>query len=186
MQADHASPPPEPDHPVWHRLLAAPIGSDPAAFAARLAREQGWSAAFAARAIADYRRFCFLCVTGDAELTPSEAIDQVWHLHLIDTRDYWQRFCPDVLGRDLHHIPGRGTPADRDRFWRQYADALRAFEATFGPPAADLWPAARERFGPQRPHSIPPGRRPAWLPAIPLILGPLALLAAVLVMGVAR
>lgn len=179
MQADPASPPPEPDHPVWHRLSIAPIGADPSAFAARLAREQGWSAAFTERAIADYRRFCFLAVTGDRELTPSDTIDQVWHLHLIDTRDYWQRFCPDVLGQDLHHIPGHGTAADRDRFWRQYADTLRAFEAAFGPPAADLWPPARQRFA-----RAP--RRPARPPAIPLILGPLALVTAALYMGVLR
>ncbi|MGO4779466.1 NUDIX domain-containing protein, partial [Lysobacter sp. 2RAB21] len=56
-------------------------------------------------ALEEYRRFCFLAVVATHTVTPSETIDKVWHAHMTDTRDYWLRFCPQVLKRDLHHTP---------------------------------------------------------------------------------
>jgi len=90
-------------HPLWQRLQLYQIGPSDAAlpFVQRLARENGWSAAHAARVIEEYRRFCFLAVTAGHPVTPSDAVDQVWHLHLTYSRDYWERFCPDVLGQPL-------------------------------------------------------------------------------------
>src|SRR5438309_235996 len=91
-------PPSFPDQPVWASLSHYVIGpSDTAlSFAARLARENGWSASYAARVIDEYKCFCFLAVTGDQEVTPSDAVDQAWHLHLTYSRDYWERFCPPI------------------------------------------------------------------------------------------
>ncbi|MBX9815572.1 MAG: hypothetical protein A4S12_02445 [Proteobacteria bacterium SG_bin5] len=137
------------DHPVWRALQNYQIGPDDAAlsFAARLARENGWRPAFAARVIEEYKRFCFLAVTSGHELTPSDAVDQAWHLHLTYTRDYWERFCPQILGRPLHHGPTAGGSDERHRFFRQYADTLAAYEAAFGTlPPYDIWPSARRRL----------------------------------------
>lgn len=135
------------DHPIWSELSRSRFGPDDAAlpFATRLARENGWSTAHADRVIEEYRRFCFLAVTSGQELTPSDAVDQAWHLHLIYTRDYWERFCPDVLGKALHHGPTSGGPVERDRYFHQYAATLKLYEAWFGTPPADLWPDARRR-----------------------------------------
>lgn len=137
------------DHPVWQALSHYIIGPQDAAFgfADRLARENGWKPAFAARVIEEYKRFCFLAVTVGRELTPSDAVDQAWHLHLTYTRDYWERFCPQVLGRALHHGPTAGGAAEGHRFFSQYADTLAAYEAAFGTlPPADIWPNARRRL----------------------------------------
>ena len=131
------------------RLEGYAIGPDDAdfTFAARLARENGWDLPTAERAIVEYKRFCYLAMTAGHAVTPSDAVDQVWHLHLTFTRDYWQRFCPEVLGRPLHHGPTRGGPAERMRFYDQYAATLKSYEAAFGElPPSDLWPAARQRF----------------------------------------
>ena len=119
------------DHPVWAALSAYRIGPDDAAlpFAARLARENGWTTAHAERVIEEYHRFCFLAVTAAHPVTPSDAVDQAWHLHLTYTRDYWERFCPDVLGRPLHHGPTAGGAAEGHRFFAQYADTLASYEA---------------------------------------------------------
>jgi hypothetical protein len=96
-----------PAHPVWAALFHYSIGPEDAAlhFPDRLARENGWSRTKADRVIGEYKRFCFLAATAGHEVTPSDAVDQAWHLHLTYTRDYWERFCPDVLGRPLHHNP---------------------------------------------------------------------------------
>lgn len=137
------------DNPLWHRIAAHTIGPPdaPLTFAARLARENRWQAAHAERVIGEYRRFCYLAVTVGEEMTPSDAVDQAWHLHLTYSRDYWQVFCPKVLGADLHHGPTRGGGQERDRFYRQYAATLAAYEAAFGEaPPGDIWPAAHRRF----------------------------------------
>lgn len=138
-----------PDHPIWVALARYTIGPEDAAlsFAGRLARENGWSAAQAARVIEEYRRFCFLAATQGHEATPSDAVDQAWHLHLTYSRDYWERFCPDVLGRPLHHGPTAGGAEARMRYFEQYAETLKSYERVFGaPPPADLWPDAARRL----------------------------------------
>jgi hypothetical protein len=136
------------DHPVWTALSCYTIGPDDAelSFAQRLARENGWSLAEADRVIGEYKRFCFLAATMDHPVTPSDQVDQAWHLHLTYTRDYWERFCPQVLGRPLHHGPTAGGREEGHRYFTQYADTLRSYERVFGTPPADLWPDAGRRL----------------------------------------
>ena len=88
-----------PDDSLWQRIAAHHIGPPDAAlsFARRLARENRWSLAYAERVIEEYRRFCYLAMTAGHEVTPSDQVDQAWHLHLTYSRDYWERFCPEVL-----------------------------------------------------------------------------------------
>lgn len=138
-----------PHDELWHRIAAHDIGPPDASlsFADRLARENRWSLAHAEAVIGEYKRFCYLALTAGQEVTPSDAVDQAWHLHLTYSRDYWQSFCPHVLQADLHHGPTKGGEAERDRFYHQYAVTLAAYEAAFGttPPTA-IWPAAYRRF----------------------------------------
>jgi len=138
-----------PDHPVWAALSPYIIGPQDAAlpFAERLARDNGWTGAHAQRVIEEYKRFCFLAATVDHQVTPSDAVDQAWHLHLTYSRDYWERFCPEVLGRPLHHGPTAGGGAEQHRYFEQYAETLKSYEQAFGaPPPADLWPSAARRL----------------------------------------
>ena len=135
--------------PMWRAIAAYPIGpaTAPLSFASRLARDNGWSPAYTARVIEEYRRFCFLAVCSGHPVTPSDAVDQAWHLHLTYTRDYWERFCPEVLGRPLHHGPTMGGPDEQHRYFQQYAATLHSYERIFGhasPPA--IWPSAAKRL----------------------------------------
>src|SRR5579871_2108820 len=84
-------------------------------FAARLARENGWSRSYAERVIEEYKRFVFLAVTGIAPVCPSEDVDAAWHMHLTYTRSYWKQFCGEVLGHPLHHEPTRGGPTEAEK-----------------------------------------------------------------------
>ena len=115
-------------HPVWTALSHYTIGPEDAelSFAARLARENGWTGAEAERVIEEYKRFCFLAVTAEHPVTPSDQVDQAWHLHLTYSRDYWERFCPEVLGRALHHGPTAGGRAEGHRYFTQYAETVAA------------------------------------------------------------
>src|SRR5688572_7963740 len=133
------------DHPIWVALSHYSIGSQGAAltFSDRLARENGWSSDRAARVIEEYKRFCFLAATARHPVTPSDAVDQAWHLHLTYSRDYWERFCPTVLRCALHHEPSEGGAGERQLFFEQYAATLKSYEHAFGQRAPeDLWPKA--------------------------------------------
>lgn len=137
------------EHPTWVALSNHVIGPQDASlpFTTRLARENGWSIDHAARVVEDYKRFCFLAVTAGHPVTPSDAVDQAWHLHLTYSRDYWEIFCPTVLGRPLHHEPTSGGAEARHLYFRQYAETLKSYEQTFGEsPPADLWPTAAQRL----------------------------------------
>jgi uncharacterized protein (TIGR04222 family) len=128
-------------------------GDVPLPFAARLARENGWSRAYAGRVIEEYKRFVFLAVTGDSPVCPSEDVDAAWHLHLTYTRSYWKRFCGEVLGHPLHHDPTKGGPAEGEKHLKMYAATLAAYRAAFGQSAPhDIWPAGAERFGDDMKH----------------------------------
>lgn len=140
---------PSADDALWQRIADHHIGPEgaPLSFTARLARENRWSMTRAERVVSEYKRFCYLAMISGHEVTPSDAVDQAWHLHLAYTRDYWQVFCPMVLRGNLHHGPTQGGQAERGRFYSQYADTLAAYEATFGEaPPADIWPLAARRF----------------------------------------
>ena len=140
-------------------------------FVARLAQENGWSHSHAARVVTEYRRFVLLAVTGGHLCSPSRAVDQAWHLHLCDTRDYWERFCPQVLGRPLHHEPDRGEPGDRPRLDQAYRRTLASYRAVFASePPADIWPP------PPADAPVAP-KPPRWRPPSPLTFASCLLLA---------
>lgn len=116
-------------------------------FADRLARENGWSRAFAARVMTEYRRFLFLAATAPHAVTPSDAVDQAWHLHLAYSRHYWGELCDRILGKPLHHGPTAGGGGEDQRYRQQYAATLEAYRAAFGSaPPIDIWPSVSERF----------------------------------------
>ena len=119
---------------------------DALGFTRRLARDHDWTTAFAQGAVREYGRFCFLAVATPDPVTPSEEVDEVWHLHLTYSRDYWTIWCSEVLRTGLHHDPTKGGPAEQRRFRAQYARTLAAYEAFFGPPPPLFWPATYRRF----------------------------------------
>jgi len=116
-------------------------------FTSRLAREQGWSHVFADRVITEYRHFIALAMVAGHPVTPSEEVDQVWHLHLVYTRSYWHGLCRDLLGQDLHHGPTRGGDGEGDKFHDWYSRTLESYERVFDRSAPrDIWPAPADRF----------------------------------------
>lgn len=128
---------------LWSRLEAFGFDEPNAGFpfTARLVKEQGWTHAEASRAIFEYKRFLFLAAAAGHPVSPSEAVDHVWHLHLLYTRSYWQGLCRNVLEFDLHHEPSQGGPDERAKFHDWYARTLESYRFHFDEdPPADLWP----------------------------------------------
>lgn len=120
-------------------------------FSARLAREQGWNLAYAARVGDEYKRFMMLAVMAGHPVTPSEQVDAAWHLHLIYTRSYWQNWCREVLEKDIHHDPTAGGTQEDEKFYHWYEKTLQSYERLFAEkPPVDIWPTAKERFAAAR------------------------------------
>jgi hypothetical protein len=130
---------------LQHLSLDDPAHAVP--FSARLQREQGWTATYTSRVLVEYRRFLFLTATHDELIVPPEDVDQAWHLHMLDTRSYWDELCGRIVGHPIHHTPSRGGAAEDARHLDAYEATLRRYRVTFGEaPPADIWPDARERF----------------------------------------
>lgn len=137
------------DDPVWHALRAMRIEPDGATlgFTRRLARENGWSRKHAEAVMEEYRRFLYLAATGTEAVTPSDQIDQAWHLHLAYTRHYWEELCARIIGRPLHHGPTAGGSAEGRKYRSLYAATLQRYRDAFGSePPSDIWPPSDLRF----------------------------------------
>jgi hypothetical protein len=131
------------DPALWARLDALDLDDPSAAlpFTARLAKENRWTRADACRVVHEYKRFVYLSQLGKGMVTPSDAVDRAWHLHLTCTRHYWDTLCRDTLGRPLHHEPTRGGAAEEAKYAACYRRTLALYGAEFGAaPPSDLWP----------------------------------------------
>jgi len=71
----------------------------------KLQREYGWSEEKINHAIKIYREWLVLQVFYEAlSFAPSELIDELWHVHILDTRKYMSD-CISVKGEFIHHYP---------------------------------------------------------------------------------
>lgn len=134
---------------LWERLEGFALDEEGAdfRFSERLAQENGWSAEHTQRVVAEYRKFLYLCVVAGHAVTPSDEVDQVWHLHLCYTRSYWQDLCKEVLGFPLHHGPTKGGGAERAKYADWYGKTLERYVEEFDEEApVDIWPVAGRRF----------------------------------------
>jgi uncharacterized protein (TIGR04222 family) len=156
---------------LWEKLERLQLDDDNAVFdfSARLSKENGWSREFTSRVIQEYKRFLLLAMHAGHPVTPSEAVDQVWHLHLVYTRSYWQVLCGQILGRSLHHEPTKGGAMEGGKFREQYQRTLESYRRLFGEePPADVWTSVEHCFRPKAFRWVDVSRRwvlpkPAWI-----------------------
>ena len=149
-----------------YQRICAYSPDDPASsvsFTQRLARENRWSLGFAHRVVDEYKRFMFLAIVAGHEVTPSDEVDEAWHLHLVYTREYWDEFCGKVLEKPVHHGPTKGGRSESDRFHDQYEQTLSSYRRWFGEaPPPDIWPTAESRFS-RHGHSVRVNTGSAWI-----------------------
>jgi uncharacterized protein (TIGR04222 family) len=137
---------------MWEKLEGFQLDDTNAVFdfSARLAKENGWTRSYTQRVIQEYKRFLLMAMHAGHPVTPSEAVDQAWHLHLVYTRSYWEKLRRDILGRPLHHEPTAGGRGESAKFRAQYQQTLNSYRRLFGDPApADVWPSVDDCFKPK-------------------------------------
>ncbi|MCX6367657.1 MAG: hypothetical protein NTX57_13265 [Armatimonadetes bacterium] len=144
-------------NPLWQKLAELPLETG---FVQRLARENEWGVLFTEQVIGEYRRFLYLTQVAEHAVTPSKAVDEAWHLHLLYTRSYWEVLCGEILGKPLHHEPGTGKPEDSVHFAAQYARTQESYQQVFGEePPSRVWGTTK----PQKAGSLGRKRARGWL-----------------------
>ena len=127
---------------LWEQISTAFGGADAftRAFADKIARKNGWKKQFALRAVSEYKKFVYLGVISNFQVTPSKAIDVVWHEHLLFSRGYRQ-FCDEVIEYQFDHHPELVPLTDETgRFDAQFRDTLELYQTEFGKePPEDIW-----------------------------------------------
>jgi len=135
---------------LYQAILAYQIDEPNVAlpFQKRLARENGWTIDFSHHAIEEYKKFIYLCIAAGHPCTPSDEVDQVWHLHMLYTSSYFERLCNQILGKTIAHEPTKGGSHESEKFHDWYAKTLESYRNEFGTePPTDIWPPAEIRFG---------------------------------------
>jgi hypothetical protein len=114
------------------------------AFAHKIARKHGWKTGFALKALNEYKKFVFLGLVSDFQVTPSKIIDVVWHEHLLFSKAY-RDFCEQVIRQPFDHYPELVPMEDQTgRFSAQYLDTLALYKKEFDlDPPADIWGDAK-------------------------------------------
>ncbi len=96
----------------------------------RIAKKFDWTPNQIDRAVEEYRRFLALCKENpQLKVCPSESVDEVWHLHILDTARY-QSDCAQYFGYFLHHEPCLNGNAEVDK-----ENTIRLYSEAFGQPS---------------------------------------------------
>lgn len=127
---------------IAERILAYRFGDEIRrnALLRRLQSENRWTPIFTARAVDEYLKFMVLLAESASPLSPSDTIDQVWHGHLLHSREYREGFCLGIVGRNLDHFPALRGAEDAPRHSAGYDATRAAYEIRFGAPPPDIWP----------------------------------------------
>ncbi len=127
--------------PLWQKIDSFPL-NDPA-FTQKLAKENNWDTGFTERATREYKKFIYLCCIMPNGASPPPIVDEVWHLHILYTVNYWEEFCDKTLGRKLHHHPSRGGPEEKERHVNWLQETIENYRLTFEEePPPDIWGTA--------------------------------------------
>lgn len=79
----------------------------------RMLRDYNLPADEASQAVSGMEEFLQQCADNPtAKLSPSAMVDKAWHAFILHTREY-ARFCQEVAGRFIHHIPALATDIGR-------------------------------------------------------------------------
>ena len=135
---------------LWRRLVEHSFDQEgycQLSFRDRLCRENNWNADYADGAILEYKKFIFLVIFSGHGATPSDEVDQVWHLHLQYSYNYWVQFCGEILGQQVHHGPTKGGKNESEKYQNYYQKTLESYLKYFGQrPLHIYWPDSKTRF----------------------------------------
>ncbi len=95
--------------------------------------------------ISSYRNFLKLILLNPGkEIVPTEEVDEIWHLHILDTQRY-RRDCERIFGQMLEHYPyfGINDSLDQKMLQRAFMETRDLYRSTFTDGAYDKSDASR-------------------------------------------
>jgi hypothetical protein len=102
-------------------------------------KEYDWSEEFAARVVKQYEWFINLKIKHEdfdaTQFSPSLLVDKVWHLHILDTKSYFE-FCGE--GSYVHHDP---NVVDEYARAKRYYQTIQHLEPTQKDFYLGIWPS---------------------------------------------
>lgn len=118
----------------------------PPRFLDNLMSEQLIDANTANKWLLEYRKYLVLAYLTDQMISPSEQVDQVWHLHMTYTQHYRATY-QTLIERDFKHSPSAGGSSEGKKFQNIYGDTLDFYKAVFLMDApTDVWESVKQRF----------------------------------------
>lgn len=132
---------------LWEKIRTFQLDDPTSAFpfSKKLAKENSWTTVFTNRAIEEYKKFIFLCCISPTGASPSTVVDEVWHMHLTYTDNYWNEFCKKILSKEIHHQPSKGGNTENEKHINWYDETLKLYEKQFhNKPPADIWPVNQQ------------------------------------------
>ncbi len=138
----------EQNEELWNRIREFQLDVKGAEFpfSAKLAHENGWTLLYAKRAIEEYKKFIYLICAENISCSPSDQLDQVWHLHMLYTESYWKDFCRDTLNREIHHNPSLGGKLEKEKYNNMYEYTINIYYKYFLEfPDTEFWPDLKDR-----------------------------------------
>lgn len=122
---------------ILDNILFRPLVEDMDGFKHKLSQLYNWNEDYIDRLIIEYKKFLYLGTI--QSVNPSWEIDQMWHLHLQYTKEYWNVWCKEILKIDFHHNPEplmQKSPPKRDN----YIDTVELYISIFNEnPPSDIW-----------------------------------------------
>jgi hypothetical protein len=134
---------------LWNKIKNFDLDSSASSlnFSHRLALETGWSRSYCHSVIAEYKAFIYLTVIANHPVTPPPDIDDVWHLHMIYSRNYWDEFCANVVGEMVYHAPSTGGSLEQEKFGEWCGNTKSLYVREFStPPPKKIWADSAENF----------------------------------------
>ena len=166
--------------PLWQKIeaYAFDIPEIGMSFNDKLAAAQKWTGFLAKKAITEYKKFMYLCCISPDGAAPPAVVDEVWGLHATYTSDYRDTFCRYLLGREIHHYPSNGGPAEQMQLNSRYFETLKLYKEVFGEAAPpDIWPGPQVKFRESAPGIVSSklydeagGKTKLWLLLLPVIV----------------
>jgi hypothetical protein len=101
--------------------------SEHSAISARLCIEQKCTHQIAINWLKEVGKFLFICDKSNVRLTPSEKVDQGWHVLILFTQDY-REFCQLFFGRFIDHYPGGEANQNKAQYERCLDALVQHFE----------------------------------------------------------
>jgi hypothetical protein len=94
-----------------------------------------WNEEDALFAITLYKRYLFLLIKYGKQTTlvPTKEIDEVWHNHILHTKNYHQD-CKHLFGRYMHHVPSDLSQEDAEKLAKLFKKTRELYELEFTEP----------------------------------------------------